>query len=104
FKVSGSHTGNFIVKVDDSGVGYEFDSSTLLIDGKLRVSAITNGIGTAIAPDALVDIYTLSGIRLHTRKPFAAARASLRPGTYIVVYGNISRKIRIGGANDRKSY
>ena len=38
YKVSGTHSGNFIVKVDDGGAGYEFDTSTLLTDGKLRVS------------------------------------------------------------------
>lgn len=93
YKVSGSHTGNFIVKVDDGGVGYEFDSSTLLTDGKLRVTAIVNSIGSVIADNDLVDVYTLSGTCLFTRKPYAAARASLRRGTYIVVRGNISRKV-----------
>ena len=95
FKVSGSHTGQFIVKVDDGGVGYEFDSSTLLADGKLRVSAITDAVGTVIAPDELVDVYTTGGVCLSVRKPYAAARASLRPGTYIVVRGKTSSKIRV---------
>ena len=100
FNVSGSHTGNFIVKVDDGGVGYELDSSTLLTDGKLRVTAIINAIDAIIADDDLVDIYTISGICLHAHKPYAAARASLRPGTYIVVSGNKSRKIRIELSDD----
>ncbi|MBO4851332.1 MAG: cellulosome protein [Prevotella sp.] len=95
FKVTGSHTGSFIVKVDDGGVGYEFDSSTMLDDGKLRVTAIASTVDAIIAADDLVDIYTTNGICLHTRKPFAAARATLSPGTYIVVHGNASKKIRI---------
>ena len=95
FNVSGSHTGQFLVKVDDGGVGYEFDSSTLLTDGKLRVSAITDVVGTVIADDDLVDIYTTSGVCLYVRKPYAAARAALRPGTYIVVRGSTSSKIRV---------
>ena len=95
YKVSGSHTGNFIVKVDDGGVGYEFDSSTLLTDGTLRVTAITSIDGTVIADDDLVDVYTPSGICLYVGKPYVAARALLRPGTYIIVQGNTSRKVRI---------
>ena len=95
YKVDGSHTGNFIVKVDDGGVGYEFDSSTLLSDGKLRVTAISDGIDAVIADDDLVDVYTTGGICLHSHKPFATARKALRPGTYIVVRGHETRKIRI---------
>ena len=95
YKVSGSHTGSFVVKSDDGGVGYQFDSSTLLTDGKLRVMAVAAGIHTAIADDDQVDVYTTSGVCLYSRKPFAAARAALRPGTYVVVSGSTSRKIRI---------
>ena len=93
FQVSGTHTGSYIVKVDDGGKGYEFDSSTLLADGKLRVTGMANAIDTIIADDDLVDIYTTSGICLFSRKPYTAARASLTPGTYIVVHGKVSRKI-----------
>ncbi len=95
YKVNGTHTGNFIVKVDDGGVGYEFDSSTLLTDGNLRVTAIVNNIDVVFADNDLVDIHTVGGTCLFTRKPYAAARASLRRGTYIVVRGNVSRKIII---------
>ena len=48
YDVSGTHTGNFIVKVDDAGVGYELDASTFLADGKLRVTAITSEAGTPL--------------------------------------------------------
>lgn len=95
FKASGSHTGSFVVKVDDGGVGYQFDSSTLLADGKLRVEAVTSNIHTAIAADELVDIYTAAGTCLYTRKPYAQVRASLTPGVYVLVSGNRSYKIRI---------
>ena len=95
FNVSGTHTGNFIVKIDDAGVGYELDASTLLTDGKLRVAAITDGISTTITPDALVDIYTLSGIRVVTQQPYATVITKLLSGTYIVTHNNKSQKIII---------
>jgi len=95
YNVSGTHTGSFVVKVDDGGAGYEFDSSTLLTDGKLRVTAVADGVSQLIADDALVDIYTTGGLILCKNKPYAEARASLRPGTYIVTHGNSSSKIRI---------
>ncbi len=95
YKVNGSHTGSFIVKVDDGGVGYEFDSSTLLTDGKLRVSSIANHIDAVIADNDLVDVYTVGGTCLFTRKPYAEARASLHRGTYVVIHGNLSHKIVI---------
>ena len=95
YDVSGTHTGNFVVKVDDAGVGYELDASTFLADGKLRVTAITDGISTAIAPDALVDVYTLSGILLATQQPYATVQTTLLPGTYIVNLNNKSQKVII---------
>ncbi|MBP5340243.1 MAG: cellulosome protein [Prevotella sp.] len=38
---SGTHTGNFFVKVESETLSYAFDASTLLVDGKLRVTGIT---------------------------------------------------------------
>lgn len=95
YNVSGTHSGDFIVKVEDEGAGYQFDASTLLSDGKLRVAAITKVSSITIADDDQVDIYTLNGIRLFFRMPYAAARAQLRPGTYLVVRDNVSCKIVI---------
>ena len=60
------------------------------------MASIADGINTVISDDDLVDIYTLGGICLYTQKPFADARAALRPGTYVVVCGNISHKVKIG--------
>ena len=94
YNVSGSHSGSFVVKVDDGGKGYEFDASTLLTDGKLRVSAITD-IHQPIASDALVYIYTTDGILLHRNITLAEARKILRPATYIIVQGKNTQKIRI---------
>ena len=95
FKVSGTHTGTFFVKVDDGGAGYEFDSSTLLADGKLRVTAVANGIDTVMAPGTLVDIYTVSGLRIVSQQPYGTASSTLPPGTYVVVGSHASQKIII---------
>ena len=93
YKVSGQHTGTFVVKVDDGGAGYEFDTSTLLTDGKLRVTAITDALSAPIASNSLVDVYTTDGICLFLRRPYSEVRSTLRPGTYVLVFGNTSRKI-----------
>ena len=65
YNVSGTHTGSFFVKVDDGGAGYEFDSSTLLTDGKLRVAAIVDGIESIDNGQGTMDnegaLYDLSG-------------------------------------------
>jgi hypothetical protein len=95
FKVSGTHTGKFVVKVDDGGVGYQFDSSTFLDDGKLRVTATTNAISSIVADDELVDVYTTTGVCLYERKPYAVIRALLRPGIYAIVHDNMTHKVRI---------
>jgi hypothetical protein len=95
YKVSGTHSGNFIVKVDDGGVGYELDASTLLTDGKLRVTAIASDINAVISPETLVDVYTVGGILLHTQMPYTAVRGLLRSGTYVVRGGKTSQIIRI---------
>ena len=95
YSVSGKHTGSYIIKVDDGGVGYVFDDTTLLVDGKLRVADITNGMDTIISPEALVDIYTMSGIRVVFQQPYAKVRELLTSGTYIMVKDHTSQKIII---------
>ena len=83
------------MKVDDGGVGYQFDSSTLLTDGKLRVTAITSVINVVISPETLVDVYTLGGICLYVQMPYTVVRSLLRPGTYVVKGSNTSQIIRL---------
>jgi hypothetical protein len=95
FNISGTHTGNFIVKVDDAGVGYELDASTFLTDGKLRVEAISNGINAIITPETMVDVYTVGGICLYTKTPYTTVRGLLRSGTYVIKGGNTSQIIKI---------
>ena len=95
YNVSGTHTGTFFVQVDDGGMGYVFDSSTLLTDGKLRVTSITKIQATAISADDVVDIYNSNGICLCKQKQYAEALATLHPGTYVVVRGRETFKITI---------
>jgi len=78
-------TGDFIIKCEaEDGSTYEFDTSTLLTDGKLRVTAVTAGIAAIPADDAAVDVHTVDGRRLRTAVPFRHALDGLPGGVYIV--------------------
>jgi hypothetical protein len=81
--------------VDDGGAGYEFDCSTLLTDGKLRVRGTANGMNAVMDGNSLVDVYTTDGVCLLVRKPYAEVRSLLQPGVYVLVSGNTSRKVRV---------
>ena len=79
FSVGGTHTGDIVLKVESEGdVHYEFDTSTLLADGKLRVTAVT----TAIRPQSVTrhssSVYNLKG-QLQDKPVEALPR-----GTYII--------------------
>lgn len=88
-----SATGQFHVKCEaEDGSIYEFDSSTLLTDGKLRVSGVALGIAGMPAPDTLVDVYTTDGIKLRSAVPFHQALDGLHRGIYIVGGIKISKK------------
>jgi hypothetical protein len=50
---------------------------------------------TIISPEALVDIYTMSGIRVVFQQPYAKVRELLTSGTYIMVKDHTSQKIII---------
>ena len=78
-------TGEFVVKCEaEDGITYEFDSSTLLTDGKLRVSALSAGVVAIPAPDAEVDVYSADGRRQRTAVSFSRALDGLPAGIYIV--------------------
>ena len=96
FSVSGTHSGEFVVKVDDGGRGYVLDASTLLDDGKLRVSAVGDGITSVPADDALVDVYTLGGTKLCSQQPYRLVCSQLPRGTYIVVHEENARTVVTG--------
>ena len=88
-----SATGNFLVKCEaEDGATYEFDSSTLLTDGKLRVSSVASGIAAIPAADDLVDVYATDGTKLRTAVPFRQALDGLHPGIYIVGGVKVTKK------------
>jgi hypothetical protein len=67
---------------------------TVADKGTVTGTAIATGIA-AITADELVDVYTLSGIRLYSRKPYAELRALLPADTYVIVTANTSHVIKI---------
>ena len=80
-----SATGDVIVKCQAEGPWtYEFDASTLNTDGKLRVSAVADGIAPVLRDDMPVDVFTTDGVRLRTAVPYREALRSLPAGIYVV--------------------
>ncbi len=80
---SGTQTGSFVVKVEAEDTTYEFDSSTLLTDGKLRVASVS-AIAPVLQGNALVDVYSADGMKLRAAVPAARALDGLPAGMYIV--------------------
>ena len=79
-----SATGSFVVKCEAAdGSTYEFNSSTLHDDGKLRVAKATNGLQAMPGPATLVDVYTVGGVKVRTAVPFGSALQGLPTGIYI---------------------
>ena len=68
----------------DNGQNYEFDATTLNSDGTLRVTAVADGICTVPADDAIVDVYTINGLRILSAVPYGQALRSLPAGVYVV--------------------
>ena len=93
YKVAGTHTGTFFIKVDAADdTYYEFDTSMLLSDGKLKVTAINTGIAKVPADDEPVGVYSADGVLLRSNVPFAHALDNLPHGTYIVGGVKITKK------------
>ena len=72
FQCGGTQRGSFIVKVvpEDASVGYELDASTLLVDGKLRVTGVTVGVRQAVVlpAEGEAPVYDLQGRRVSAPK------------------------------------
>ena len=80
-----SATGSVIVKCLSLGdYTYEFDSTTLNTDGKLRVKTVTSGIAPVPNNDTRVDVYTTDGIRLYRDIPYGKVQHRLPVGVYII--------------------
>ncbi|MBR3531984.1 MAG: hypothetical protein IKN83_11530, partial [Bacteroidaceae bacterium] len=81
-----SAKGNVIVKcqVEEGQDSYEFDTSTLNTDGKLRVSAVTTGITSITLQNRSNDIYTTDGRLLRRADNDRELQYSLPSGVYII--------------------
>ena len=89
-----SASGEVVVKCETTdGKDYMFDTSTLNTDGKIRVSAVVNGINDLIADDSLVDVYTLDGLKVRSRVLKCEALDGLPVGVYVFQSGRARAKI-----------
>lgn len=71
FNVQGTHKGDIIVKTEAAdGTVYEFDTTSLLSDGIIRVESVITGIREVISEGVISDkyIYDISGRRVRTLK------------------------------------
>ena len=76
-------SGNFVLKCE-SETGYEFDTSTLHTDGKIRVTAVTDGISTTFVDEDQVDVYSAEGRKVRQQVRYSDALHGLPRGVYII--------------------
>lgn len=88
---SGTQSGTFVVKVESEGAVYELDASTLLTDGKLRVTGVTSGLAPVLTDNMPVDVYSIDGVKVRSAVPYGEALRGLSSGIYMVG----GKKIRI---------
>lgn len=78
-------TGDVIVKCQSEGQStYEFDTSTLNTDGKIRVTSVLSGINAILTDDTPVDVFNTSGMKLRTGIPYREALRTLPAGVYVI--------------------
>ena len=78
-------TGDVIVRCESEGQNtYEFDTSTLNTDGKIRVKAVLSGINAILTDDSLVDVFNTNGMKLRSAIPYREALRTLPAGVYII--------------------
>ena len=75
-------------------MSYEFDASTINVDGKIRVTAVTDGINVSFADNDLVDVYSYEGIKLRHQVHFGNALEQLPVGIYIVQGKGGTKKVK----------
>ena len=92
FTSTGAHTGNFFVKSEADGITYEFDSSTFLSDGKLRVTSVATGIARLKADGTHVDVYSSDGIKIRHNVIVSEALNDLPEGIYIIGNQKVVKK------------
>ena len=81
---AGSQTGDFVLKVVSETADYEFDTSSLLTDGTLRVTGTATGLRGIASPNQPVDVYAPDGTKLRTDVVWQEALRGLPTGIYIV--------------------
>ncbi|MBR1484324.1 MAG: cellulosome protein [Prevotella sp.] len=78
-------TGNVIVRCESENYAYEFDTSTLNTDGKVRVASKTDAVRGVVADgQTLVDVYSADGVLLRRQVPVSESLKTLPRGVYIV--------------------
>ena len=78
-------TGDVIVRCESEGQNtYEFDTSTLNTDGKIRVKAVLSGVNAILTDDSLVDVFNTNGMKLRSAIPYREALRTLPAGVYVI--------------------
>ena len=98
FNVTGTHKGDVIVKVE-ADTDYQFDTSLLLSEGKMVVTAVSTGIEDISGEETIVDVYTTDGALLRKNAVRTHALDGLPAGIFVIgkkingrfVYDKVSR-------------
>ena len=98
FNVTGTHKGDVIVKVE-ADTDYQFDTSLLLSEGKMVVTAVSTGIEDISDEETIVDVYTTDGALLRKNAVRTHALDGLPAGIFVIgkkingrlVYEKVSR-------------
>ena len=98
FNVTGTHKGDVIVKVE-ADTDYQFDTSLLLSEGKMVVTAVSTGIEDISGEETIVDVYTTDGALLRKNAVRTHALDGLPVGIFVIgkkingrfVYEKVSR-------------
>lgn len=98
FNVTGPHKGDVIVKVE-ADTDYQFDTSLLLSEGKMVVTAVSTGIEDISGEETIVDVYTTDGALLRKNAVRTHALDGLPAGIFVIgkkingrfVYEKVSR-------------
>ncbi|MGN1262921.1 MAG: cellulosome protein [Prevotella sp.] len=84
FKVSGEHSGNYVLKIVGGLQTVTWDDSTLLTQGVLVASKVSSGICNIEDDDTKVNVYSADGILIRVDKPMKSALDGLDRGVYII--------------------
>lgn len=95
FSGTGTQSGSYIIKTVSATQTITWDDSQLFSDGILKVADIAAGINdVTIADEAMVDVYSVDGIRLLNDVRYGDAQRNLAPGIYVINGQKITIKRR----------